>query len=108
MFRVIVGVLNRRETTAFPDPKLGGTTNKKKKKKKPGKQSRAEARPHCKQQSTHKRGWKVRGWPYHRKCGRDFFNKKKQTKYMNNKMAITTYLSIVTLNVNALNAPVKR
>lgn len=50
----------------------------------------------------------MRGWPYHRKCGRDFFNKKKQTKYMNNKMAITTYLSIVTLNVNALNAPVKR
>lgn len=33
MFRVIVGVLNRKETTAFPDPKLGGTTNKKKKKK---------------------------------------------------------------------------
>lgn len=32
MFRVIVGVLNRRETTAFPDPKLGGTTNNKKKK----------------------------------------------------------------------------
>lgn len=32
MFRVIVGVLNRRETTAFPDPKLGGTTNNNKKK----------------------------------------------------------------------------
>lgn len=32
MFRVIVGVLNRRETTAFPDPKLGGTTNNNNKK----------------------------------------------------------------------------
>ena len=27
---------------------------------------------------------------------------------MNNKMPITTYLSIITLNVNGLNAPLKR
>ena len=27
---------------------------------------------------------------------------------MNSKMAITTYLPIITLNVNGLNAPIKR
>ena len=27
---------------------------------------------------------------------------------MNNKMAITTYLSTITLNINGLNAPIKR
>ena len=33
--------------------------------------------------------------------------KKKKTKTMN-KMAISTYLSIITLNVNGLNVPLKR
>ena len=39
--------------------------------------------------------------------------KKKQTKkprgqQSNNKMALCTYLSVITLNVNGLNAPTKR
>ena len=34
--------------------------------------------------------------------------RKKKIKNMNNKMVITTYLSTITLNVNGLNARIKR
>ena len=34
--------------------------------------------------------------------------KKNRGKQSNNKMALDTYLSIITLNVNGLNAPTKR
>ena len=33
---------------------------------------------------------------------------KNRGKYSNNKMALNTYLSIITLNVNGVNAPTKR
>ena len=45
---------------------------------------------------------------YYKKYYRDIFNKKKKIKNMNNKMAITTYLSIIALNVNGLNVQIKR
>ena len=31
----------------------------------------------------------------------------KKTKNMNNKMALNTYLSIITLNVSKISAPIK-
>ena len=34
--------------------------------------------------------------------------RKKRDKNVNNEMSIITYLSIITLNVNRLNAPIKR
>jgi len=34
--------------------------------------------------------------------------RKEQSKKTSNKMALNSYLSIITLNVNGLNAPVKR
>ena len=34
--------------------------------------------------------------------------RRRKDKNMNNRMAVTTYLSKITLNVNGLNAPVKR
>ena len=34
--------------------------------------------------------------------------RKKRDKNVNNEMSIITYLSIITLNVNRLNAPIQR
>ena len=35
-------------------------------------------------------------------------NEQKRTTKTINKMAVSTYLSIITLNINELNAPIKR
>ena len=38
----------------------------------------------------------------------DFFKKKEKLKNMNNKMAITTHLSMITLDVSGWNVLIKR
>ena len=43
-----------------------------------------------------------------RRRKRERKEKKTQRKTVYNKMALHTYLSIITLNVNGLNAPIKR
>ena len=48
--------------------------------------------------------------PVSKELLKDFFNKNKEKKNtnINNKIEIHTYMSVITLNVNGLNAPIKR
>ena len=47
-----------------------------------------------------------------KRCKRDYFKerkeKRKREEHKYEKMAMNKYLSIITLNVNGLNAPIKR